>query len=284
MNNKKLLALFGLKWNPFLSDVPTEALYLRSELGPFIWRVENLVLDGGIAAITGEPGYGKSVALRLIDEKLRNLRDVVVAKIDRPQSGLSDFYRELGAHFNIELRMSNRFGGFQALRKKWRQHIDATLFRPILLIDEAQEMQTTVLSELRLLLSEDFDTRRILTVILAGDGRLFDRLRDQDLLPLSRRIRSQLNFGPLSDDEMKKMLEHVLAAAGNKQLMTKDVLEAVVAHSMGNPSTMMTTGDELLSRAMAQEKAQIDEKLFFELYEVQKNRPGKGLPLRRPLK
>ena len=204
MNNKKLLSLYGLKWNPFLSDVPAEALYLRSELGPFIWRVENLVLDGGIAAITGDPGYGKSVALRLIDEKMRGLRDVVVAKIDRPQSGLSDFYRELGAHFNIELRMSNRFGGFQALRTKWRQHIDSTLFRPILLIDEAQEMQTTVLSELRLLLSEDFDTRRILTVVLAGDCRLLDRLKNQDLLPLSRRIRSQLNFGPLSDDEMKK--------------------------------------------------------------------------------
>ena len=80
------------------------------------------------------------------------------------------------------------------------------------------------------------------------------------------------------------MLEHALTAAGNKQLMTKDVLEAIVAHSMGNPSTMMTTGDELLARAMAQEKPQIDEKLFFDLYEAPKHRPSKGLPPRRNVK
>ena len=74
--NKKLMSLFGLKWNPFQPDVPAEALYRRNELQSFIWRVENLVLDGGIASITGEPGYGKSVALRIVDEHLKGLREI----------------------------------------------------------------------------------------------------------------------------------------------------------------------------------------------------------------
>lgn len=280
-SNKKLMSLFGLKWNPFQADVPTEALYRRAEIQSFIFRIENLVMDGGIACLTGESGYGKSVTLRLVDEQMKGLREVTVARLDRPQSGLPDFYRELGDLFGVQLRISNRYGGFQALRKKWRQHIESTLLRPVLLIDEAQAMQTIALSELRLLLADEFDSRRILTVVLVGDMRLTERLKDIELVPLSRRIRTRLTLGALTDEEMKKMLEHALAQAGNKQLMTNGVIDAIIAHSAGSPSTMMNMADELLAKAIATEKGQIDEKLFFETYETPKGRPVKAVQARR---
>ena len=57
-------------------------------------------MDGGFATIMGDPGYGKSVVLRLIDERLKGLREVTVVRLDRPQSGLSDFYREIDS-FNL---------------------------------------------------------------------------------------------------------------------------------------------------------------------------------------
>jgi general secretion pathway protein A len=275
LNNKKLLSLYGLKWNPFQPDVPTEALYRRPELDSFIWRVENLVLDGGFATVTGDPGHGKSVVLRLIDEQLKGLREVTVARMDRPQSGLSDFYREVGEIFGIELRASNRYGGFKSLRKKWKSHIESTLLRPVLLIDESQDMPSVTLSELRLLMADEFDSRRILTVILAGDLRLAERFKAPDLLPLARRQRVKLTLAPLADDDMTKMLEHTLAAAGNRSLMTTGIIEAIVAHSGGNPSTMMTTCDELLARAVATEQAQIDEKSFFDMYQPPKPRSPK---------
>lgn len=281
VGSKKLMSLYGIKWNPFQPDVPPEALYRRSDLNSFIWRVENLVMDGGIALVSGDPGHGKSVALRLVYEQLKTLREITVARVDRPQSGLADFYRELGELFGVELRSSNRYGGFQSLRKKWRQHIDSTLLRPVLLIDEAQAMQTLALTELRLLLADEFDSRRILTVILAGDMRLCDRLKDQELQPFARRIRTQLIMGALSDEEMRKMLDHALLAAGNKQLMTSVAIDAVVAHSLGSPSVMMNTSDELLARAVASEKTQVDEKLFFEMYETPKSRPNKNPATRR---
>ncbi len=275
LNHKKLLALYGLKWNPFQPDVPTEALYKRAELDSFIWRVENLVMDGGFATVMGDPGHGKSVVLRLIDDQLKGLREVTVARIDRPQSGLSDFYREVGELFGIELRISNRYGGFKSLRKKWKSHIESTLLRPVLLIDESQDMPSVALSELRLLMADEFDSRRILTVVLAGDMRLAERFKGVDLLPLARRQRLKLTLAPLSEEELTKMLEHTLVAAGNRQLMTTGLIEAIVAHSGGNPSTMMTTCDELLARAVATEQAQIDEKSFFEMYEPAKARTSK---------
>jgi len=52
--NKKPLALFGLKWNPFSPDVPVEALFVTPEVRNFCWRVENLVREGGFALIAAE--------------------------------------------------------------------------------------------------------------------------------------------------------------------------------------------------------------------------------------
>jgi hypothetical protein len=47
--NKKLLSLYGLKWNPFAVDVPTEALHVTPRVDSFCWRVEQLIDEGGFA-------------------------------------------------------------------------------------------------------------------------------------------------------------------------------------------------------------------------------------------
>lgn len=55
--NNKLLALYGLKWNPFAPNVPTEALHVTPRLESFCWRVQQLAGEGGFALVTGAPGW-----------------------------------------------------------------------------------------------------------------------------------------------------------------------------------------------------------------------------------
>jgi general secretion pathway protein A len=140
----KLLSLYGLKFNPFRSGIPAESLYVTPVVDAFCRRVELTIADGGFALVTGEPGTGKSGALRVIAHRLAQLPDVTVRTIDRPQSGVSDFYRELGELYGINLRMNNRWGGFKALRTSWSNHISQSLTRPILIIDESQQMLDSV--------------------------------------------------------------------------------------------------------------------------------------------
>jgi type II secretory pathway predicted ATPase ExeA len=274
MNTKKLLALWGLKWNPFSPELPTEALLVTAAIDNFAWRVEQLVQEGGFALIAGESGTGKSVALRIIAQRLAAQRDVMVGALERPQSKLTDFYRELGDLFAVKLSPSNRWGGFRALRERWKAHVASARIKPVLLVDEAQAMTPEVLSELRLLSSADFDSTALLTVVLAGDGRLLELLRHEDLIPLGTRIRTRLLTEAVSRDELGQLLSHALAKAGNATLMTPELCNTLVDHCAGNYRLLMTMSAELLAYGLAHEVQQLDEKFYLEVFQSKLPRPA----------
>lgn len=204
--------------------------------------------------------------MRLLEKRLSTLKDVVVAEIARPQSGISDFYRELGALFGLELRVSNKFGGFQRLRQRWAAHIESSLCRPVLLIDEAQEMQEAVLSELRLLSSIRLDSEMVLAVVLAGDARLNEKLSSPALKPLASRIRTRHHLDALPRDELLDLLAHLLETAGAPKLMTKELMLGICEVAQGVPRIMTGTANEVLMLALHKEVTTLDEKLLFEAF------------------
>jgi type II secretory pathway predicted ATPase ExeA len=263
-----------LKFNPFRPDVPPEALFPTPTVDAFLRRVELGIADGGFAMVTGDPGTSKSVVLRLLDGRLRAVPNVVVGAMERPQSGIGDFYRELGDLFGVPLSPQNRWGGFKALRARWCEHIASTLARPVLILDEAQEAPTVVLNELRLLASKDLDSKQLLCVVFAGDARLPERFRTAELLPLGSRIRRRLVLDYASREELSGCLDHLLDAAGNPSLMTPELKATLVDHAAGNYRVLMNLADELLTVAADRNLPRLDEKLYLEVFaQPQKTKP-----------
>lgn len=279
MNTKKMQALYGLKWNPFAQGIPAEAILKTARFDQFCYRVETMVLEGGFALITGENGLGKSTCLRALYDHLTQIPEITVGDIIRPQSSLSDFYREMGTVFGIELRASNRWGGYRSLRDRWRHHIGSTLLRPILLIDEAQETPSAVLSELRLLSMEKFDSVNLLTVVLAGDPRLTNAFKQADLISLGTRIRTRLTLEPWTKSQLQELLQESVKRAGNPNLLSPALAETLAEHAAGTPRVMMNLASECMAMGLMKESAQLDEGIFFDLYPA----PHAGVGRRKPV-
>ena len=265
--NQKLLALYGLKYNPFIPEVPIEALYVSPKIENFCWRIEQAHLrEGGFALVHGDPGSGKSVVMRVLAERLSRLADLSVGIIHHPQSNLSDFYRELGDIFGISIRVSNRWGGFKALRARWLDHLGSSSRRAVILADEAQEMNSLVLNELRLLASARFDSQSLLCIVLSGDARLLEKLRREDLIPLGSRIRTRLATEVATRDDLLACLDHLLASAGNASLMTRELRNTLVDHAAGNYRIFISMAGELLMSAAQREITTLDEKLYLQVF------------------
>ena len=274
--SKKMLALYNLKYNPFCQEVPVSALFVSPAVEHFCWRIENQLSEGGFALITGAPGSGKSATLRILAERLGNLCDVTVGVLTRPQAFVADFYRELGELFGVTLTPHNRWVGAKVLRQRWIAHIEASLYRPVLLIDEAQAMSAAALCELRMLASDQLDSRSILTVVLCGDERLTQKLQTDDLLPVASRVRCRLRYQPSESKALRECLCNHLQKAGNPRLIREPVIAALCEHAAGNCRVLMNMANDLLAAALHDEADQIDENLFFKVFDIRAESSGRS--------
>ena len=271
--SRKILSLYGLKWNPFTPDVPVDALHRTPRVTSFLFRMDNFAREGGFALVSGPPGTGKSTTLRIIADHVSSIRDLRVEILTRPQCNMADFYRELGDLFGVDLSPHNRWRGTKVLRERWRSFLDTSLFRPMVLIDEAQEMAPPVLNELRIMMSSELDSVQMLSVVLSGDHRLSAKLRHDDLLPLGSRIRARLPLDAETPENLAACLRHAMEAAGNPRLLTDSLITTLAEQAMGNLRVLMGMAADLLTHAAEQEIDKLDEKLYLEVFDPTPKRP-----------
>ena len=260
---RQLQTLYGLKWNPFLPDAPLEGLVAGAAIEHFAWRIEQMGTEGGFALVTGDPGIGKSVALRFVVARLASVRDLQVGVLARPHSHVADFYRELGDLFGVTLSPHNRWAGSKVLRERWRQHTESTLVPPGAghrrgAGDVSGHPQRAAVPVQR--------RSRRATSAHRGARRRSPAHRELSL-PRAAPARqphprpSEL-WRPPRPRIWPTALRHALEAAGNPELMTPALIDTLTAHAAGNRRVLMNLGAELLAAAVRDKLPRLDEQLF----------------------
>jgi type II secretory pathway predicted ATPase ExeA len=243
---------FGLKRRPFDKAISSRDLFRWPGLDELEARLEMAKGARGIMLLTGEPGTGKTVALRRFVDSLH-------AEHYRP------IYLPLATVTVIDAYAQlNRALGGQEIHSKsllFReiQHGIAQLTaqgtQPVIILDEADLLRSPVFDELRILLNFEMDSKDPLLLILAGQPQLLAKLALRVHLPFRQRVAMRYRMPPMDETHTRGYLEHHLRLAGRKQrLFTDEATLQLFVQSGGVPRTIGNLALAAMVHAAAQAK------------------------------
>jgi MSHA biogenesis protein MshM len=226
---------FNMSGPPLPRDAAGETFF---DQGPHFQRLARvfawLTAEPGIGVVTGEPGVGKTSAMRHLCRALPLHEHRVVYLGDTTVKPL-DLYRMLATE--LGLRPSPRAQIVGDIKRALVTLVDERGVVPIVILDDAHALRDDVLHELHGLTSLDFDGREYLTVWLVGHPRLDRRLRLQQHAALAQRVVAYTQLSATADPELfGAMLDHALAvAAAPPGLIARDARELLLSASRGIP-------------------------------------------------
>jgi general secretion pathway protein A len=229
------IEFFGLREQPFGVSPDPRYLYLgpghREALASLYYGIE---ANRGFLSLVARPGMGKTTLLFHLLAKFSHTART--AFIFQTQCNSREFMRFLLAEIGIENDVQDFVRMHEAFNRCLVQEARAGR-RFIVVIDEAQNLDASVLETVRLL--SDFETpqAKLLQIILVGQPSLADKLASPALTQLRQRITSLSGLSPLTPQETARFIEHRLKVAGYKGqgLFSAEALEAIAEVSEGIP-------------------------------------------------
>ena len=254
---------FGLDSKPFSISPDPRFLFLsdrhREALAHLLYGVGE---GGGFVQLTGEVGTGKTTLCRTLLEQLPGSVDV--ALVLNPK--LSGF--ELVATICDELKVEypRDTQSIKVLIDHLNHHLlesHAAGRRTILILDEAQNLSTEVLEQIRLLTNLETAQAKLLQIILIGQPELQTLLARNELRQLAQRITARYHLGSLNRDETRTYIAHRLkVSGGHADLFTPRALVDAHTLSAGVPRVINVICDRALLGAYVEDKRQVDRTIL----------------------
>ncbi len=237
---------FGFTQLPFQRDIETEQLFRASDLDELHARMRFLVDHRAMGVLTGEPGSGKSTALRRLRDDVHPEQVRILYLFDTFGSP-SDFCRQIALELGLQ-PLPSRTLTLRAIQHEIQRLVQQRHLSVLLLIDEAQALRPDVLALLPVLTNFDWDSRGRLALLLVGHSGLRQKLRMAHLEALAQRITVRFHLAGFDRDTTKSYLEHRLRISGvDRPLFTDSATEALFNVSQG----IMRRVDTLAHHALA---------------------------------
>lgn len=260
-----ILEHYGLREAPFSITPDPRFVFLserhRDALAHLLYGIGQGG-GSGFVQLTGEVGTGKTTLSRLLLEQIPE--NVRVALILNPLLSPVELLEAIGEELRIDL--DGRRGNLKAL-------VDALNIclldayaagqRVVLIIDEAQNLSTDALEQVRLLTNLETPTQKLLQIILLGQPELREKLARPELRQLAQRITARYHLDPLDSDESAAYLRHRYAVAGGTRFpFSASALRRLHRHAGGVPRLLNVIAERALLAGYARGTQQIDAELL----------------------
>lgn len=230
-----MLDFFQLRAQPF--GVTPDPAYLypsRTHCEALDSLTEAILGDRGFLALIAEPGMGKTTLLNQVLEGLRDTARAVY--LFQTQCNSREFFQYLMS----ELGVDSTGMGLVGMHNKLNEILFAEMLagrRFVLIVDEAQNLDESVLETIRLLSNFETPHAKLMQIVLAGQPQLREKLAQKQLAQLLQRITVMNQLEPLSLDETDGYVRHRLKVAGHygETIFEPESLALIAEHSHGIP-------------------------------------------------
>lgn len=258
-------SFFNLTTKPFDLLPNPEFLFLSRSHKKAATYLDYAVRErAGFILLTGEIGSGKTTIIRDLIKK--HHKSIVLSKIFNTRVSSEQLIAMInedfglagtGADKTILLRDLNEFLIDQYGKGN----------KPVLIIDEAQNLASETLEEVRMLSNLETDSAKLLQIILVGQPELVQTLALPGLLQLRQRISFSCHLQPLSLEETGEYILHRLEVAGNREALvfSREATGTIWTHSRGIPRLINMICDFLLLSAFAEGTREISAGLAEEI-------------------
>lgn len=218
----------------------------------------------GFVVVTGEIGAGKTTVCRTLVNKLG--LNTKVAVITNTHLNAKELITEILDEFEIE----HNGGSKQNLLKHLNKFLIAQLAVEtivVLIIDEAQNLTTKVLEEVRMLSNLETEKEKLIQIILLGQPQLKVKLENPKLEQLKQRIAVFYHISPLTRAETGEYIRYRLSLVNSSRanIFTPEAIDAIFEYSRGIPRLINLTADNALLLGYVDELKYIPENIIQEV-------------------
>ena len=244
---------FGLSEKPFSIQPDPSFLYWgRTHRLAYAMLEYGVLNHAGISVITGEVGCGKTTLIHRLLDQLSDTH--TVALLSNIQEGRGDLLSWVLMGFGQEFAGKTHVELFAQLQSFFISEY-AKGRRVVLIIDEAQNLSTDTLEELRMLSNINAGKDQLLQLILVGQPELKDVLNKPELLQLAQRVGSDFHLTPLNKEEVHAYIDTRLAIAGcRRRVFTDRAIDLIAEQSRGVPRVINIIADTALVYAFSSEE------------------------------
>ena len=247
------LRFFNLRESPFNLTPDPRFLFLSAQHEEALTHLLYGIYERkGFIEITGEVGTGKTVLCRALLERLD--KTVSTALIFNSYLTKMELLQAITDDFGLQPRETTSKGYIDVLNEYLLGEFAAGR-NAVVVIDEAQNLEPTVLEQLRMLSNLETECGKLLQIILVGQPELHAKLATLQMRQLEQRIAVRFYIHELTREETKQYITHRMSVAGaaHTVIWSRRALRLIHRHTGGIPRRINLLCDRVLMTAFVRE-------------------------------